>query len=119
VDPIYVLHGANAAARRHPKISLVAFCVRVRIPLASLRCDNEVELYNQDCLEWLKAFNFYTAGRVPIYHLVETRTSQKRYKCGLSSLLKPSSFGAHSQFAISQPLLIINRIRAHLTKRKF
>src|SRR5262245_37997506 len=45
-------------------------------------CDYRVELFEDDCIEWLKHFNPYTAGRVLIYadppYLIETRSSQKR-----------------------------------------
>ena len=42
-----------------------------------------MELVEGDCLEWLKGFSFYSAGRVLIYadppYLIATRTSKKRF----------------------------------------
>ena len=53
--------------------------------LERFQCGYKVEPHNQDCLAWLKVFNFHRAGRVLIYadppYLIETRSSQKRYKC--------------------------------------
>ena len=53
--------------------------------LQGFACDYEVELFEDDCIEWLNQFNLYNAGRVLIYadppYLIETRSSQKRYKC--------------------------------------
>jgi DNA adenine methylase len=53
--------------------------------LERFQCGYKVELHNQDCLAWLKVFNFHMAGRVLIYadppYLIETRSSQKRYRC--------------------------------------
>jgi DNA adenine methylase len=52
--------------------------------LRRFQCDYDVELFEQNCIEWLENFNLYNAGRVLIYadppDLLSTRTSRKRYK---------------------------------------
>ena len=52
--------------------------------LERFSCDYPVELYQHDCVQFLKAFDFAAAGRVLLYcdppYLEATRTSAKRYK---------------------------------------
>jgi hypothetical protein len=34
--------------------------------LRRFQCDYAVELFEQDCIEWLKGFSMYAAGRVHV-----------------------------------------------------
>ena len=51
--------------------------------------ENDIELHNMDSFNFLKEFDFTTTGRTVIYcdppYLLETRTSNKRYKFEFSN----------------------------------
>jgi DNA adenine methylase len=76
--------GTGAVMRHKPAAARSVGIERDAEILRRFQCDYDVELFEQDCIEWLKEFNLYTPGRVLIYadppYLLSTRTSRKRYK---------------------------------------
>jgi DNA adenine methylase len=76
--------GTGAVMRHKPAAARSIGIERDAELLKDFQCDYDVELVEQDCIEWLKSFNFYLGCRVLVYadppYLLSTRTSRKRYK---------------------------------------